>query len=459
MKIKNIILSVMLIILFLNINYNAFNIFSENYKNSNFFVGKYDEKWFEYFQSDSETLVISKLMQSEKEGVFSNAGLLTVTNVDGVPNLDVEIRDIYKNGTDKTISFSNYTSQVGFQGIIMGKIANFLSISNENVYNLFRTILSLLFALVLFGILYYIYDEFGVIACVAIFFVCLFSPYLNAFGKNLYWVAFTWFLPMLSMIMLLRYFEKKNIKYNNILVAIVIFILVFIKTTNGNEYITTIGISMIVPLVYYAIKNSWKLKDFITRTIIITIAALLGFCTQIIIWIIQLRSVLGSFPATMDLVKLTIVKRIGTSASSLGGIIDNNSSGYKLLKESMEANVFDVIGKYLVSPIFPFMNSLALILIFFIFLFVFFIFRKKIKETKDYRKCLAINISTLFSLTAPLSWYILAKGHSYVHTHMNHVLWYLPFAILVPASIVLVIKCSCEYFKSENCIKKKGVEL
>jgi len=37
---------------------------------------------------------------------------------------------------------------------------------------------------------------------------------------------------------------------------------------------------------------------------------------------------------------------------------------------------------------------------------------------------------TWFSILAPLSWFVLAKGHSFIHTHLNHILWYIPFLLL-----------------------------
>ncbi len=42
---------------------------------------------------------------------------------------------------------------------------------------------------------------------------------------------------------------------------------------------------------------------------------------------------------------------------------------------------------------------------------------------------------TGISILAPLSWYVLAKGHSYIHINICYVLWSIPFAILV---VVLV---------------------
>ena len=38
-------------------------------------------------------------------------------------------------------------------------------------------------------------------------------------------------------------------------------------------------------------------------------------------------------------------------------------------------------------------------------------------------------ITTCFSILAPLSWFIIFKTHSYVHTEMNYITWYIPFCL------------------------------
>ena len=62
---------------------------------------------------------------------------------------------------------------------------------------------------------------------------------------------------------------------------------------------------------------------------------------------------------------------------------------------------------------------------------------------------------TLISSLAPLSWHILAKAHSYVHTHMNHILWYSPFLLLIFVFIGLTISRLKISFKNISICNKK----
>ena len=46
----------------------------------------------------------------------------------------------------------------------------------------------------------------------------------------------------------------------------------------------------------------------------------------------------------------------------------------------------------------------------------------------------------IFFLTS-ISWFCLAKGHSYIHTHMNYVLWYFGFVQI--CIYIIVNRCVC----------------
>ncbi len=49
----------------------------------------------------------------------------------------------------------------------------------------------------------------------------------------------------------------------------------------------------------------------------------------------------------------------------------------------------------------------------------------------------------IVAVLAPISWYVLAKGHSYGHTHINFVLWNLPFLPLL-AGFIFTTEPICE---------------
>lgn len=56
----------------------------------------------------------------------------------------------------------------------------------------------------------------------------------------------------------------------------------------------------------------------------------------------------------------------------------------------------------------------------------------------------ALILTTWFSIFAPLSWFVIFKAHSYIHTHMSFLLWQMPFTLfgfaVIGAAIVEMMK-------------------
>jgi hypothetical protein len=53
------------------------------------------------------------------------------------------------------------------------------------------------------------------------------------------------------------------------------------------------------------------------------------------------------------------------------------------------------------------------------------------------RSPLPVRAILLLAFCAPLSWHFIAKGHSFIHPHMNYVLWYLPF---IPYGLIFTVQ-------------------
>jgi hypothetical protein len=47
----------------------------------------------------------------------------------------------------------------------------------------------------------------------------------------------------------------------------------------------------------------------------------------------------------------------------------------------------------------------------------------------DARKKVALTCAAWFSILAPLSWFVVFKAHSYIHTGMNEITWHVPFTL------------------------------
>ena len=54
-------------------------------------------------------------------------------------------------------------------------------------------------------------------------------------------------------------------------------------------------------------------------------------------------------------------------------------------------------------------------------------------------------ILLVFFFIVPTSWFVLAKGHSYIHTQLNYVLWYFGF---VQALFYVTLNTMIIFFQS-----------
>ena len=114
---------------------------------------------------------------------------------------------------------------------------------------------------------------------------------------------------------------------------------------------------------------------------------------------------------------------------------------------SFDASIFEVCCKYfnfstniisgIPGKLFPLLSIAPLA-----------IFAYDYRQGKLSIECLSMYI--VFFLTC-ISWFVLAKSHSYIHTHMNYVLWYFGFVQI--CLYVCTIKCT-EIYKNIN----KGIK-
>lgn len=389
--------------------------------NFNFFHAVNHQKFYT-FQSDSEGLVIGRLVKSKNDGVLSSQGRLgRYYGLEGDENAN-QIK-LFNGETEGGI-YGEYNSQVGFQGIIFSQLDILLSnmkIKPKNRIKLFHGLISLLFALVIALIIYILYSDIGFEASLIIFLSILLSKWPVYMAKNLYWMLAFMFLPFF-IVMLACYLEEHGRKIYFITVSILVMIGILFKSLMGYEYISTILIATVTPLVYYAVKNDWSRNLFISRFALISFFSLLGFVLAFILHIYQLETVTGSIGEAVDLIKERILVRTQTSPEAY---LDTP------YYDSQQASVFYVLYVFLIKG-----GSFRLKIPYLFWILVFAYISFKVyspKVTSLYKEhnlklLKALVITVWFSFLAPLSWFILAKSHSYIH-NINYIVWHIPFMV------------------------------
>jgi hypothetical protein len=193
---------------------------------------------------------------------------------------------------------------------------------------------------------------------------------------------------------------------------------------------------MLTPYIYHAMLEGWQLKLFLKKISVVATTALVSVLLSTIILAYQISAVTGSFKKGLHHIFIY----------SVGKRTHGNPNDYpQVYVESLNADTFGVVNRYLKGIIFDFNNlfytSSHLLKVEYITVIVLFLvsscliylskywvekfFFRKISQNR--RKLTALSITTWFSFLAPLSWIVIFKGHSYIHTHMNYITWHMPF--------------------------------
>ena len=392
-----------------------------------------EQEWFGTHQRDTESLIIGRMVKSRQDGIFSAGGLTGA----GIASIEQwitsdQIDNQYFAYLNR-LSFDEYApymSQTGGQGILFSILDKLIPLSPKIKLWSFYVLTALLSAIALTTIVGWLYEEFG--GWVAIFVVgsAVLSQWLTVFGKNLWWSLWAFYLPMIVVM----YFLKRHRTSANpqfIRFGILIFIAVFIKCfINGYEYITTTLVMMMVPFVYYIILDKWNRQ----RCVKWTFAAGLGSGVAIFFSLIMLCFQIGAAKSGfMDGVEHVIW--------SFGKRTYGETQDYPAVyAASLEAGTIGVVITYISGVFFDFNNYLpntnafvsnVLLKIRYGYLIVLFILMSLLLflrgTAEQRRQNIALIWTTWFSILAPLSWYVIFKAHSYIHTHMSFLLWQMPF--------------------------------
>jgi hypothetical protein len=210
--------------------------------------------------------------------------------------------------------------------------------------------------------------------------------------------------------------------------VIILFIAALLKTlVSGFDLTTTVLVMSTVPYVYHAIKESWALKTFIWRFIKAGIALVAGTLTGMAILLTQIAINEGGLGYAYSYIMNRFTSHINGDYEYF-----YNTGGVRKI------GVMEVIPKYLLMPAINVQLPGGtfqilywhLIVVFALFTLIFILMHWKNGRLEFSRKSLAVLVTTWYSLLAPLSWYVLFRPHSFIHTHVNTMGWQMPFTLL-----------------------------
>ena len=363
---------------------------------------------------------------------FKNGERYLITNTDVseyflIPILQTEgTLDPDKCGDISNITFLNdhheeiakakikpYVAQYGLQGKLFRHLM--FGMPYEEAVEILQLLCALMMALVVMLISILLYKKYNILISLCFYLTFLLSPWVVNFARNLYWVEFLWFLPMLIGLFCSYKVEDIRCRLASYMLA---FGAIAAKSLCGYEYISTIMLGLImfliVDFVTSIVKKDIDKSKLLFKTILcIGIAALCGFAVALCMH--------ANFRGNGNLIEgIKSIYQEDVLRRTWGGDINNFSEHYR---ESFEATAFDVLRKYfqfgtsivtgVKGSLFPGVATLPLII------FIYEGLKKRINVE-------SISMYIVFFVTS-ISWFVLGKSHSAEHTHMNYVMWYFGF--------------------------------
>lgn len=417
------------------------------------------------FDTPSEGLVLDGLLRSADGGTGLGRYARPGSPEPGDMSNPAIYRDFYR-ANDRSGEFEPYTSQYGAQIGLFRAIGSIVGTDIDHLHFANASLLGLVCALMFLMV----WRDLGLCSALGFAAVFAFSPWMVAAGRNLYWIPFTWFLPMLITMVFAR--RAGETRRASLLMAGLVMVAIFFKSLCGYEYLSTIVIAAFVPLVMTGLRDRRRPAWILRQVFTVGTASVVGFLFAVLFHAQTLSEGPGSGFAD---IRLLVEKRIystdvrKTSEEACKG----DAKCAENLRTTLEADRMTVLARYFVFPSFlpwthllsdatqiaaedkaqlkaalapPSAEALLSLPAEISSASLTFIVRRALEcggflllvLTAGFaaaRRGAWGGVTYAVALAAPLSWLIIARGHAAAHFHINYVLWYLPF---VPIALALL---------------------
>lgn len=334
-----------------------------------------------------------------------------------------------------------YHSQFGLQAILLGWLAKVTGIDPI----VFSFGAGIGFALATAAVLAAFYAStvryFGITAARIATLLTACTPIMCRMGPSLYWTVCLLFVPFVMTWIL--YPVLNQTRTGLAAFAGLLSLAVLVRCLNGYEYVTTVVLSPLPAIVFFLCRQRVAFRSWVTHTSLAVAAGLCGFGLAMVIHVIQLetftergwRTIVDRAKArTVDRAAPEFAQQSFLSSRGAFGVAAADSWSQRFLPENTPfllrcfVRYFDLPGVMIPtlsnSPGTPI--DLAWItgggIVAIVGLLV---------AARRGHATLPLAASLMIALPASLSWQVAAINHMSVHYHLNTIVFFVPFALLV----------------------------
>jgi hypothetical protein len=360
------------------------------------------------FDRTSEGMIVGRLGRSAAEGIGAKGGTLGTNKApDKEDSRDYDAQVKYFEtpaliSTEKA-DWDSYDSQLGLQGIFYSLLDAVNPLPRSYRIGFYHFLSALTCTAVLMWVGAMIGARFGRPALLGFTVAIGFEPMFTALAPNLYWAVGLWFLPMA----LAMHLVNAGTPGRRRLLLMAIGGAVFVKALCGYEYITCVILAAATGCLLNTRDDAFY--DNVADMMRVCVVGVVGFV---------LAMLLHGLETGFSTIMARALDRTTVSGASLdqGLILGRFASVASVLRTYFGANDYTQIRNF--GVVLGLIGAIALV--------AFFEQRYSWFLGDDRKKLRSLAVAYLVSFAAPLSWFILAKGHAYVHPFLDFILWYLP---------------------------------
>ena len=397
------------------------------------------DRWFGMHQKDMESFILGRLVKSRQDGILSARGLTGYgTRSEKETGFSMSVLRLQYQAylaDGELAGFVPYTSQIGGQGLLLSVLDRLAPLPPQTRLRLWYALTSLLGALVLATIVLWFQLELGLPVALTVLVTAAGSQWLVVFGRNLWWSTWAFYLPLAVAMHALRASGAASRPWP---LAALIFAAVFLKCVlNGYEYVTTTLMMLLVPFVYYGVADGQRLLAMGRRGLVAAASASGAVLLSLVILVYQIAPQAGGpSDAALHLVG-ALQKRSHADPNAFP----------EVFRPSLSADTLPVVATYLKGAYFDLQRTawsdgatgsvgerFPIRLTYWMLALLFLAASGVVlwggqRGAAPTRRSRAPVAAAWFAALAPLSWFVIFKAHSHVHTHMNFLVWQMPFTL------------------------------
>jgi len=403
--------------------------------------------WFSNFQKDSGALIVHKLACEEELGRDEFGGMLVVGKDTTRFSVSERAPVCQKDNAKVYVSQYGLQGKVGEEGY---KVAHkLLGLNLAHFLILAQVSWALLTAVVLALFIVWVADRFGMFTGGVVLVLLGMSVWIVGYARNLYWATPLLFLPF---VFTLYYYQKPKLHKPYALFITGLFVLFFVRFLNGYEFAPEIILAPLAAMSYLIYARSTSLGQFVKEAVIVCMIGVTAFVGAFALSYYQVYRYVGDSSKAFSMIKERAVERTGDSRaygkyvydglgytlpsvySDINNYIDLNKAAPK--NHTLLTNGLSLLNYALLpvlnipislkEPLYTVVSSFS-----FVAIISWMAVRSLSKNSKGSEgvKYRALMRAMWVGLIGSLSWLVLAHSHSFVHAHLNGIIFYLPFLL------------------------------